>query len=374
MNNSKFNKNLYEFNKYLINQEKNKTLIKTEGKHYIDRCLRKQNNTIVFQTDENILISSIIPVYNNEKNIFNSICSIQNQNHAKIEIILIDDCSRDNSYNIIKSLERSDKRIKIIKNKKNMGSLYSRSLGVLISQGEYIFPLDNDDMFFSEVIFTDILKIAKIYNFDIVGFRAFQTSNYNNPIEKIRDLFNYESYPEKIIVFQPKLSTWMLIRNGSYYKHDMTVWAKCIKTTIYKQGTNRLGIDRYSKYVSWAEDTIINFVIFNLAQSFIFIHKYGIIHLNDLSTATYTMPTSIKLFGELFLIDIIFDFSKNNSDKNYAVLASYEVKRTFQIKKYMNNSNLNYFKSILKKILNCQYITDTNKNKIKVDFETFFKQ
>ena len=42
-----------------------------------------------------------------------------------------------------------------------MGSLYSRSIGALISSGEYIFPLDNDDMFFIEDIFDYIIKIAK---------------------------------------------------------------------------------------------------------------------------------------------------------------------------------------------------------------------
>ena len=131
-----------------------------------------------------------------------------------------------------------------------------------MSKGDYVFPLDNDDMFFSENIFDYFLKVAINYNFDIVGFRAFQTSNSNNSIDKFTNLYNYESYPEKIIIFQPQLSTWIITINGKFHIHDVTIWAKCIKNIVYKNAINKLGAERYSKYVSWAEDTIVNYVIF----------------------------------------------------------------------------------------------------------------
>ena len=57
---------------------------------------------------------------------------------SDIEILLIDDYSSDNSLNIIEKCQKEDKRIKIIKNNKNRGSLFSRSLGVLNSKGKYI--------------------------------------------------------------------------------------------------------------------------------------------------------------------------------------------------------------------------------------------
>jgi hypothetical protein len=75
----------------------------------------------------------------------------------------------------------------------------------------------------------------------------------------------------------------------------------------------------------------MNFIIFNLAQSFKFIHKYGIIHLHNNSTASFSMGNDILLFGEIFLIDIIYDFTKNNSDKNYAVMGAYQIKKVFNI-------------------------------------------
>ena len=69
------------------------------------------------------------------------------------------------------------------------------------------------------------------------------------------------------------------------------------KKNLYKEATIKLGSKRYSMFVSWAEDTIMNFIIFNIAKSFLFIHKYGIIHLHNKSTASFTMRKDIILFN-----------------------------------------------------------------------------
>ena len=94
-----------------------------------------------------------MPLYNCENTIESSIRSIQYQNFTKIEIILFNDFSNDNTSNIIRNMKRNDKRIKIVDNKSNKGTLYSRSIGVLISKGKYIFNLDNDDMYFDFDVF-----------------------------------------------------------------------------------------------------------------------------------------------------------------------------------------------------------------------------
>ena len=62
--------------------------------------------------------------------------SVQFQNLSETEILLINDFSEDNTSNIIRNFQKSDFRIKIINNHKNMGTLYSRSIGALISKGE----------------------------------------------------------------------------------------------------------------------------------------------------------------------------------------------------------------------------------------------
>jgi glycosyltransferase involved in cell wall biosynthesis len=93
-----------------------------------------------------------------------------------IEIMLVNDKSKDDSLKIIENLMKTDKRIKLINNKKNMGTLYSRSIGVLQSKGKYIFPLDNDDMFFDNDILNIIFEEAYNLNYDIVGFKTIQAN------------------------------------------------------------------------------------------------------------------------------------------------------------------------------------------------------
>ena len=112
-------------------------------------------------------ISAIIPVYNASKTIKPAVRSIQNQDMSELEIILVDDVSPDNSVEIINQLILEDKRIRLIKNKKNKGILYSRSIGALNAKGKYIMALDNDDLFLFG-IFNKCYKEAKKNNFDII--------------------------------------------------------------------------------------------------------------------------------------------------------------------------------------------------------------
>ena len=361
--------NTYDFKKDIMSNDEKRSII-IKGKKFIDKCLNNKNLSNEYKHNINPIISVIIPIYNSERTIIASICSIQNQNFTNIEIILIDDLSNDNSLSIISNFEEKDKRIKIIKNKKNMGTLYSRSIGVLISIGKYVFGLDNDDLFFSQNIFDNILKATQRYFYDIVGFRAFRIGNYDDKLEKIIDLYEYKYYPINISVHQPELSAWMITKKGKFEPHDVTIWAKCIKTTIYKEATIKLGIKKYSKFVSWAEDAIVNFIIFTIATSFTFVHIYGIIHLHNISTASFSMPTEIRLYGDLYFTDIIYDFSKNNY-KNYAIMKLYKIKKDFKIKKFENNTNLIFLKNIINKLIKSKHILEEKKNKIKRIFKSF---
>ena len=92
------------------------------------------------------LVSIITPVYNSEEFLEETILSVLNQTYENWELILIDDCSKDDSYKIIDKYLRKDKRIKYLKNKKNSGSAITRNNGINISKGKYIAFLDSDDL------------------------------------------------------------------------------------------------------------------------------------------------------------------------------------------------------------------------------------
>lgn len=94
----------------------------------------------------NELISVLMPVYNAEEFIEESIDSLLNQTYKNMEIIIIDDCSNDGTAQKIKRY--SDKRIRYYKNEKNMGIVYSLNLGMSLANGEFMARMDADDICF----------------------------------------------------------------------------------------------------------------------------------------------------------------------------------------------------------------------------------
>lgn len=85
-----------------------------------------------------------------------------------------------------------------------MGTLYSRSIGALISKGEYIFSLDNDDMYFDYDLFDYVYKKGKKENLDIIHFLTINVLNYTDDIYRMKNIFTY-LYPEELYLEQPEL-------------------------------------------------------------------------------------------------------------------------------------------------------------------------
>ena len=92
-----------------------------------------------------IKISVIIPVYNEEKHLEDCLNSIINQTLKDIEIIIINDCSTDNTKNIIDKYALKYPNIKVINNEVNKGVGACRNIGISISKGDYISFIDSDD-------------------------------------------------------------------------------------------------------------------------------------------------------------------------------------------------------------------------------------
>ncbi len=91
------------------------------------------------------LVSVIVPLFNYETYIGDCIRSIQNQDYKNYELIVSDDYSTDNSYQVAKSFECGN--IKVIRMGKNLGYSKAKNEAIIISQGELITCLDADDMF-----------------------------------------------------------------------------------------------------------------------------------------------------------------------------------------------------------------------------------
>jgi glycosyltransferase involved in cell wall biosynthesis len=91
-------------------------------------------------------VSVIMGVYNCERYVAEAIESILNQTYRDFEFIIIDDKSTDRSSEIISSYAKKDRRIKVVKNKKNLGLTRSLNIGLKIARGEFIARMDADDI------------------------------------------------------------------------------------------------------------------------------------------------------------------------------------------------------------------------------------
>ena len=89
------------------------------------------------------MISVIIPSYNRENTIKRSIDSVLDQTYKDIEIVVVDDCSSDNTQHIVSMI--GDKRIKYVRLDKNSGACIARNKGIELAKGEYIAFQDSDD-------------------------------------------------------------------------------------------------------------------------------------------------------------------------------------------------------------------------------------
>lgn len=105
-------------------------------------------------------VSVIIPVFNTEKYLRKCLDSVCNQTLSDIEIICVDDCSTDNSLNILKEYASKDNRIKLIEFKENKGAAVARNTGIIEAKGEYVGFIDSDD-------YVDLDFYEKLYNIGV---------------------------------------------------------------------------------------------------------------------------------------------------------------------------------------------------------------
>ena len=95
------------------------------------------------------LVSVIIPCYNSSDCLLQSVESVLSQSYCFLEVIIVDDCSSDDSYDIALSLSLSDKRVQVFRNSENLGPGPTRNFGLSVAKGRYIAFCDSDDFWFS---------------------------------------------------------------------------------------------------------------------------------------------------------------------------------------------------------------------------------
>ena len=135
----------------------------------------------------NELVSIIMPSYNSDRYIGQSIKSVINQTYVNWELIIVDDCSTDNTEKIVSEIK--DTRIIFLKNEKNSGAAIARNKAISVAKGRWIAFLDSDDLWLPE-------KLEKQINFMNKNGYIFSYTDYERIDEDDISLNIYCSGPE----------------------------------------------------------------------------------------------------------------------------------------------------------------------------------
>lgn len=171
------------------------------------------------------LVSIVVPIYNVEKYVGRCIESIIQQTYKKLEIILVNDGSNDQSYAIITKYAKKDERIVIV-NKQNGGLSDARNEGIRHSHGEYLVFIDSDDYIHQQYVEVLYSK-AKIYQADIVVCEGVRVNNnkIGNKEKKIED-----NYKTTVCAPIDAMKLWY----NSDFKNPTVAWNKLYNAKLFK--------------------------------------------------------------------------------------------------------------------------------------------
>ena len=221
-----------------------------------------------------------MPVYNSQQYLREAIDSVLNQNFNEWELLIIDDCSTDNSFFIINEYLQKDKRIKYFKNESNKGQLFSRIVGAKNASSEYTLFLDSDDKFFDGTFSYLFNLLSNNHNFDIVGFNWTRESEQSLiPSDNGVDVELFDKI--KIIKYCFDIHCFRSLCN------------MCIRTSLLVKASYNMDLGQFALLRN-GEDFIHLFNIIQNADSFCFIFNYFYFY-RDNPTST-SKNKSIQMF------------------------------------------------------------------------------
>ncbi len=229
-----------------------------------------------------MLVSVIIPYYKNQFYIKKTVNSILKQSYQKFEIIIVNDEPGKLSKNILFSLKKKDKRIKIIHNRKNIGAGRSRNKAIKYAKGTYIAFIDSDDVWKKNKLNTQI-NIMKKFNYNVSHTAYYIIDQNDNKLAlrksknlNLKDLKNScdvglsTVVVKKVILKKDILFSnfktkedyflWLKIAHHGeifhYIKHPLSYWRKT-QNSLSSSIIQKL-IDSYRLYYHFENNSIIS--------------------------------------------------------------------------------------------------------------------
>ena len=243
----------------------------------------------VFKKSENPKISIIIPMYNEEKNVLSIIRSIQNQNLQDIEIVCVNDNSKDKTLSILKQLKEEDPRITIITNKSNRGVIYNRIYGALESKGEYVTFVDADDGLCNPEILEKAYDVATFkYNqkIDVVHYQTCGCQvDENGQMGNFVLFSTFNPYNFGQVIKQPEIGD-NYFQKGKNITESGLVFDKIYRKQLIKKVASYIGPHIWNQNLVFSDDFLLAYGIMRMAKSIVNIEDIGYWHLLDTETST----------------------------------------------------------------------------------------
>lgn len=222
----------------------------------------KDNEDVI---EENPLVSIIMPVYNLEDYVFESINSVVSQSYQNIELIVVDDGSMDKSFTIVQNFAKIDPRVRPIKVQHNIGLAAARNLGLEHAQGTWISFLDGDDIFLPSAIESKV-EASKIYpESDIISSDFYLWYPEEDRLEsKVKVNAVWSQYFEK----SNHLNSYLEIKEPHHSFMDTVLTQVCVvmvKSSIIKN------LGGFDTSLPMYEDVYMWLLIAAKARSFVYV-------------------------------------------------------------------------------------------------------
>jgi glycosyltransferase involved in cell wall biosynthesis len=202
------------------------------------------------------LVSIIMPCYNSQNYIEEAIESVVVQTYENWELIIIDDCSKDNSVKIAEKYCKQDKRILFYKNEKNIGPAKTRNKGIELAKGQYIAFLDSDDVWHNEKLDKQISFLKQNQSCDLCSSSYEIIDENSNKIKEYKVKEKVLKYAdllkENVILCTTVIGKSELFKANQFksdFKHeDFVLWLSLLSKNkrIYTMDIN-LARYRYNK-------------------------------------------------------------------------------------------------------------------------------
>ena len=227
------------------------------------------------KTDNKPLISVVITSYNKYNILLKSIRSIQNQKFTNIEIIIVNDCSTDNSTYLFNYLLKTDSRIRIFHHTTNMGCWRSRLDGIIYSRGKYVILFDTGDLYEDNYVLLDAYNVIEKYNLDSCKFlfriiRSFKSLNNSG-------VFFHVGKNDKI-VYEPQ-NIYSL--NSIVFSFWGNIWNRLVRANIYTKALLSINEMLLNIYKNTWDDVWFNKILNNVSYSYAIFERSGYVYLQN---------------------------------------------------------------------------------------------